>query len=253
MKDLLAVLLVGLNPKEYHMVMLLMYLQKSEQYGEIPGSNLRNLMGTNVTKEQLFLELEKLVQKNILRFSNNKVPNTVYISAGKGYYVFNQYYQEWVPTSDSGFYKVARILGYTYNKQSYNTILRDTDFREELVKDLVRAGDSKLTPYEAYDIFCNLYKRTFNREYGGVNQIKDFQTLKKLIYDMSFENYSDNHIKDFLEWSFRAKSRDFKGDFIVGFLPLCLQDYRAQVQVQKIKPGYTLDENGRLKIKDEDK
>lgn len=244
MKEYLATLLVGLNKTEQVVVLTLLYLDSQKQYGEVPGRNLRTLL--DVSKEQLFLELEKLVQKNILKFSNDIVENRVYLSAGKGYYVFNENYREWLPVAESLFYKICKLVGYGYNKHSYLIILNEIDLRKELNKD-PEIKDTKITPYELFDLFCQWHLKIFGREYVPPNQAKDLQTLKKIIFDMSFDGFNENAIKEFLKWSFLSKAKTFNSSFIVGFLPLCLKDYLTTVKTSPINKGYIKDEDGRLR------
>lgn len=245
MEEFTASLLVGLSKAEQVIVMALLHSHGRKQFGEIPGRNLRTLLDT--TKEQMFLELEKLVQKNILKFSSTAIPDTVYLLAGKGCYIFNPNCQTWTPTAESNFYKVCRMLSYPFSKQSFQLLLTDLDLRKELVKS-TEPKEKRITPYELFDVFCQWHQKTFGREYFPPNQTKDLQTLKKIIFDMSMENYSDETIIDFVKWSFLAKAREFKTAFIIGFLPLCLKDYLALHHGVK-NTKYVTDEDGRLRIK----
>jgi len=244
MQQYIATLLVGLNPKEQSIVLILFHLEQNTLWGEVPGRNLRTLL--ELTKDSLFLELEKLVQKNILKFSAEVVPETVYISAGKGYYIFNAHCKEWMPTAESTFYKICKLVGYGYNKHSYLMILNELDLRKELIKD-PEIKDTKITPFELFDLFCQWHLKMFGREYTPPNQAKDLQTLKKIIFDMSFDGFNENTIKEFLKWSFLSKAKTFNSSFIVGFLPLCLKDYLTTVKTSSINKGYTKDEDGRLR------
>lgn len=244
MHQYIATLLIGLSPKEQSIVLLLFHLAQNSFWGEVPGRNFRTLL--ELTKDNLFLELEKLVQKNILKFSTERIANTVYISAGKGYYIFYPATTEWLPTSESLFYKVCKLLGYPFNKHSYITILKELDLREELNKD-PEVKEKRMTPFELFDIFCQWHVKLFGREYAPPNQVKDLQTLKKIIFDMSFEGYSEESIKDFLKWSFLSKARTFNSSFIVGFLPLCLRDYLATNKIAKVYPNYKKDDDGRIR------
>jgi len=251
MQEYVASLLVGLSKAEQIIVLVLFHLEKHSQFGEVPGRNLRTLLDT--TKEQLFLELEKLLQKNILKFSTVKVEGTVYLTAGtKGFYIFNPKYKEWQPTADSSFYKICRLLGYAFNRHSYLNLLNDVDFRKEFSKD-PEVKDKRLTPFELFDLFCQMHQRVFSREYLAVNQGKDLQTLKKIIFELSFAGYSEEAMKDFMKWCFLAKAREFKTAFIIGFLPLCLKDYIALNNAKKLHPGYIRDEDGRLRVSNENK
>jgi hypothetical protein len=245
MLEFISYFLLGLTQKEVSIVLLFSHQYTAKKYGEIPGSNLRNIL--NLTKEQLFLELEKLVQKNVLKFSSHLVEDNVCISAGKGYYVFNANPTTWTPSAESYFYKVCKLKGYSFNSHSYQLLLSELDFREELSSTKKEKDDDLVTPYEAFDWFCGLHKKTFGREYYPINQVRDFANLKKLLFEMSYLGYTKANMRDFFQWCFLSKVRDFKSAFIVGFLPMCFEDYRSMVRVDITKRGFVVDEDGRMR------
>jgi len=242
----LATLILGLSLKETSILQVFLHQFSNRYFGEIPGSNLRNLLG--LTKDQLFLELEKLVQRNIFKFSTYSMDESVFVAAGKGYYIFNSTVTEWIPSAESTFYKICKIKGYHFNRTSYLQLLRELNFTNELVI-AKKEAEEKVTPYEAFDWFCGLHKKTFGREYSPINQVRDFATLKKILCDMTFRGFSKGDIREFFQWCFLSKVKDFKSAFIVGFLPMCLEDYRTLVNVPIISEKFRVDEDGRMRVK----
>ena len=248
MKSLLAVSILGLDKHEQTIVLLFLHYGTENKCGEIPGRNLRLLL--DITKDDLFHILEKLLQKGVFKFSEEVDKNIhQYIGAGdKGYYVFNNDCTSWTPIADSLFYKLCKILGYRYNSHSYNNILKELDMRQNLVeskeKEIVR-----ITPYEIYDYFLEKYKGYFGKEYAGLNQFKDLQTIKNVIYKFSYSNIGDSKIREFINWCFQVKASTFKGNFIIGFLPMCMSDYLKVVTIEKVNPEFIRDEDGRLRAK----
>ncbi len=245
-KALLALSIQGLEPKEFALTTLLVNQSINQKYGEVFGRNLRSIL--ELTKESLFQLLEKLIQKNILQYS--QFPETckqlVYIRAGDGCYILNEDFTSWIPCETSLFYKLCKLYGYAFNQKSYQLILDELDLTQELVKK-DKSNEGRITPYELYDIFCQQYKKIFNQEYVPPNQARDFMNLKKIIYQMSYNNFSDQVIRDFIRWCFDCKVKDFKGNFIIGFLPMCLVDYLRSNVVEKNSPIYKRDEDGRLR------
>jgi hypothetical protein len=248
MKTLLAVSILGLDKHELTITLLFTQLSIESKGGEVPGRNLRQLL--DITKDDLFHILEKLLQKGVFKFSDMEDKSYPYICAGdKGYYIFNKDYKDWTPVADSLFYKLCKLLGYRYNSHSYNSILNELDLRQNLVETKDKVVD-RITPYEIYDYFMEKYKGYFGKEYSGLNQFKDLQTLKNIIYKFSYSNIGDSHIKEFVNWCFQIKAATFKGsNFIIGFLPMCLQDYLKTNIIEKIDPLYTKNEDGRLQRK----
>lgn len=246
MKEILAVTILGLEKTEHVIVCLFLDCFYNNMIGEILGRNLRYLLG--ITKDKSFHMLEGLVQKNILKYTTTVNKNSIYIKGGIGYYIFNSNYEEWIPTSNSLFYKLCKLKGLHFNNLSYNYIISRLDLRKALKKS-VKDVDKSLTPYELYGIFCKYYKNYFRKEYNPLNQYKDFSTIKKVICRCSYSGIKDSQIKEFVNWCFRVKAKGFKGNFIIGFLPLCLGDYLKLNIVEKINPRYKKDENGRLRLK----
>ncbi len=247
-KELLPLILLGLDKTELTIVAFFMELILSKRYGECPGRNLRQCL--DITKEQLFTTLERLVQRGILKCLRAVPAETVYIKGGETYYVFNGDYSKWIPSNDSTFYKLCKLMGLRYNNMSYNFIVETLDIRKPLTDEATQKEKS-ITPYEVYDLFCTHYKNTFGKEYRPLNQYRDFQTLKNIICKFSYENIKEMYLKEFINWSFLVKAKEFKGDFIIGMLPLCLKDYLAVNHVEKMHPGFVRDENGRLILKNE--
>jgi hypothetical protein len=243
-KEILAITILGWEKNEQKLIGVLLDLVHSNEFGEIPGSNIRLI--TDLTKEQLFDLIERLVQRNVFKYMSSVPINTVYIVGGEGSYVFNSNYREWLPTNDSPFYKLCKIYGLRFNNASYNYLLDNMDLRIAIEKKSSQV-DKGITPYEIYDLFCQLYHKHFNAEYSPLNQYKDFLTLKNIICKFSYENIEDRYVKEFINWCFMVKIRDFKQGFIIGFLPMCLKDYLGSNVVEKIKPGYTKDFDGRLR------
>jgi hypothetical protein len=244
MKEILAGTIIGLEPKEQILVNLLLESQSNEQTGEIPGVTLRKILET--TKDDLFHILERLLQKRIFGFAKQVIEGKLYIKAGEGYYIFDNDYTHWIPSSDSLFYKLCKLLDMKFNEESYLRVLKEFDIRNPIQEKEAKDKLDKITPYEIYDMFCHKYKRVFNKEYTPPNQYRDFGTIKKILCELSYKNFKDSQIKDFIEWCFMVKVREFKGNFIVGFLPLCLQDYLKMNNIEKNKPNTTKDEDGRL-------
>ncbi len=246
-KILFALAIIGVEKTEYLLCSIFLDLLKNEQYGEIPGRNLRQLL--NLTKDTLFSLLEGLSNRHIFSYSQTVMPpNSIYVKAGAGQYIFNMHYQDWEPVETSLFYTLCRLEGYRFNADSWNIILEKYDIRKEGTrKNLV---EKKLTPYQLYNDFCEEYQQLFHKEYKPLHIERDLAYCKKIICDCSFKNLKDPQILEFLEWAFRVKVKDFKGEFLVGFLPLCLRDYLASTLIQVVRSGYIKDENGNL-IKDE--
>jgi len=243
-KEILAITILGSEKNEQRLIGLLLELVQSERYGEIPGSNIRSIL--DLTKEHLFDLIERLVQRGIFKYLKEVPEKTVYIRGGEGAYIFNSNYKEWAPTNDSLFYKLCKVYGLRFNNTSYNYIIESMDIRVEKDKKSTPATKG-ITPYEIYDMFCQQYHKCFNKEYSPLNQYKDFLTLKNIICEFSYSNIDDKYIKEFIDWCFRVKVKDFKQGFIIGFLPMCLKDYLGSNQVEKIRPGYIKDEDGRLR------
>lgn len=242
-KIILALTLVGIEKTEQSICDIFLDLLRNEQYGEIPGRNLRQLL--NLTKDKLFNLLESLSNRHIFSYSRTTHPsNSVYITAGDGYYMLNISYQDWEPAENSLFYKLCTLNGYRFSVDSWHIILEKYDIRKGITKQILE--DKKLTPYQLYNEFCERYARFFHKEYKPIHIERDLAYCKKVICDCSFKNLKDSQILEFLEWTFRVKIRDFKGEFLVGFLPLCLKDYFASTVVQIIGVGYKKDENGNL-------
>jgi len=241
MREFFAISILGLNQNE----MLLTQLLLSSQ-GEIPGKNLRILL--NINKDQLFEILEKLVQRNIIGYSNNPSNETLtYIRAGEGGYVLNRNYNMWIPEANSIFYKLCKLLDYRCNQQSYQTILNDFSINQNLPINIIKKEVNQITPYELFGLFCLLYKKVLGKEYKPLNNAKDLATLKSIIYEFSYKNIKDKYIKEFIDWVFRVKARSFKSDLIIGWLPLCLKDYLSSMPTEKDVPGFVRDEEGRLR------
>jgi len=241
MKELIAIQILGLNKQEQALTALLIDLDKSNKYGEIPGRNLRVLL--DLSKDDLFHLLEKLTQKNILKYTHNIVENIIYVKGGDGGYVYNNKWEEWTPVSDSLFYKLCKILKLRYNTLSYNYILNNLDIRNEFVAHQDDTSTT-ITPYELYGLFCKEYKIVFDKDYKPLNQSRDFQTIKDIICKFNYNNIKDSYITEFIKWCFMVKVRSFKSNLIIGFLPLCLQDYLKDNTVEKINTGKVKDENG---------
>lgn len=246
MRDYLALAISGLENKELmSLVSLFLFLSSEKQFGEVPGGNLRFMF--EWTKEKLFHNLETLVQRNIFKYSTTVPENCCYVMAGKNCYVFNSSYSSWQPTSTSIFYKVSKLLGWRFNEQSYKSTLLSLDLRQPFRKTV--SDEKGLTVYEIYDLFCSWHSKIFRQEYSTTNSQRDFLTIKKLMCEMHYLNYSDSQIRNFIEWCFLQKAKDFKGAFMVGFLPLCLKDYKLGVNISKIPQNYEKDENGNLRLK----
>jgi hypothetical protein len=246
-KIVFALTIVGVEKTELAICNIFLDLLKNERWGEIPGKNLRQLF--DLTKDKLFNILENLLSKNIFKHSRNSIPiNTVYITGGDAHYIFNPEYLNWIPSDVSLFYKLCKLYSYRFNNDSWKMILNHYDIREEIEKKT--SLEEKLTPYQLYDLFCAKYRKLFNREYEPSHIERDLAYCKKVICDCSFKNLRDAQILEFLEWTFRVKTRSFKGEFLVGFLPLCLRDYLASTSISIVNPGYIKDENGNI-IKNE--
>jgi len=242
-KILLALTLIGIEKTEQSICGIFLDLLKNEQYGEIPGRNLRQLF--NLSKDKLFSILEGLSNRHIFSYSQTAVPSkSVYVTAGDGRYIFNIMYHDWEPAESSLFYKLCALNGYRFNIDSWHIMLEKYDIRRGIEKKILE--EKKLTPYQLYNEFCEKYVRLFHREYKPLHIERDLAYCKKVICDCSFKNLKDSQILEFLEWTFRVKIRDFKGEFLVGFLPLCLKDYLASTLIQVVGLGYTKDENGNL-------
>ena len=244
MRELFALTILGLEKTEYTVATIFLDAKYANRKGEIPGRNFRYLL--DITKDKLFQILESLLQKNILKYSTTINENVIYIQGGKCYYVFNSNYNEWIPTENSLFYKLCKLKGLRFNTRSYNKIISELDFREA-IKSENKEVDKGITPYEVYDLFCKLYKQYFGKEYVPLNQYRDFSTTKKIICKCSFKGISDSQIKSFIDWCFKVKAKTFSGNFIIGFLPLCLSDYLKANVVEQIDARFKKDENGHLR------
>jgi|GEM_PF-6030779 len=245
-KIIFALSILGLEKTEHHVCNLLLDLVTNVQYGEVPGKNLRGLL--ELTKEKLFDALEKLQTLNVIKYVREPLPDSVYIKAGEGFYMFNSQYKTWRPTESSLFYKICKQLGHRFTEESYLYILDNYNIRDA-VEAQKSNTEERLIPYQLYDIFCERYKTTFHREYRSTNTNRDLAYMKKVLFECSMKNLKDSQIREFLDWSFRVKTRDFKGEFLVGFLPLCLKDYLASTLVEKTNSKFIKDEDGRLKLK----
>lgn len=242
-KIIFALTIVGVEKTERAICDIFLDLSKNEQWGEIPGKNLRQLF--DLTRDKLFNILENLLSKNIFKHNRNSIPiNTVYVTGGDAHYIFNPDYLNWIPSDSSLFYKLCKLHSHRFNSDSWRLILSSYDIREETTKK--SSLEERLTPYQLYDLFCAEYKKLFNREYEPPHIERDLAYCKKIICECSFKNLRDAQILEFVEWAFRVKTRSFRGEFLVGFLPLCLRDYLASTVVSAISPGYTKDENGNI-------
>jgi len=242
-KIILSLNIMGLEKQELSICLFIVDLVRNDKYGELPGKNIRILF--DITKDKLFEILEGLVIKNVFKYSSAHNNDTIYIKAGDGYYVFNKNYITWIPTSDSLFYKLCKQLKIRFTIESYNYILEHYSIMNEVEKSIII--EERLTPYELFDSFCVYYKKEFNKEYRTNNQARDLMHLKKVICECSYKNMKDIQIKEFIKWTFDIKANEFKGDFIVGFLPTCLKDYLMQNSISTTK--FIKDENGNYRSK----
>jgi hypothetical protein len=244
-KEVFATTILGLDKNELTLTLLMLDCSKNEQWGEIPGKNIRALL--ELTKESLFELLEKLLSKGIVRYSN--IPlyagTNIYLQAGKGFYVYNRDYRTWQPTEQSLYYKLCRSMGLRFSSDSYIYIL--DHYNIYAIKDLKVTSEEVLTPYELYDIFCQTFQEKFGREYRPTSQVRDLGYMKKVIFDACRVGLRDIQIQEFISWAVRVKSKDFKGAFLIGFLPLCHKDYLAAKKVEIMPKGFYKDENGQLR------
>lgn len=248
MREKFVISILGLSKLEQILVLLFSDLHINEIGGEIPGRNIRNLF--NINKDELFFLLEKLSKRRILKLSKECQQKNVYIKAGnKGYYIYNDNYNEWIPSSNSLFYTLCKLLKLKPTKLVYNNIIEKFYIKDKLFTKKEKVEYNRITPYEVYECFCNIYKKTFKHGYKSPNLNKDFKTVKNILFTFNFNNIKDRYVKEFLNWTFLVKARSNKSDFIIGFLPLYLKDYLKNNKVEKENQEYYKDEDGRLRRK----
>ena len=129
-KIILALTISGLEKTELTVCTLFLDMIQNEQYGEVPGKNIRQLL--DLTKDQLFTIVEKLVHRNIIRYLRMVPSEVVYLKAGEGFYVFNKKYETWIPSENSLFYKICKASGWRFNEEAWKYITENYDLRKEI-------------------------------------------------------------------------------------------------------------------------
>lgn len=239
-----ALSILGLDKTELLFCNLLLDLYNQKRYGEIPGKNLRDLLG--LTKETLFELLKALAELEILTKIHKRESisqQEFYIDVGGEYYTFTPDPLYWTPRGDSLFYQICKQQNLKTNAESYEHILEDFNIFDDTRKSREGVKDDSLKTYGLYEHFCKQYKRVFGQTYKAKNINRDLVHAKNVLFEARMKGMKDGQIKDFVDWAVRTE----RSDIIMGFLPIRLNEYFVKHKVQVYGDKAILDENGHLK------